>query len=190
MRKNKNRLEIEEFLFSSYQWIIPAIVTIIIAGIAMKLDIYPWEGEAYTDMLTALITFQSIIISVFGVLIPILITSKKEGTLAKYFFENADTGEFVKRIRRTIVSGILDILLLCALYSYDILPINIYIPIGITCLFVLLYFMCGSYRYINIMLRLLIGNDKTYKGKMMKSKIQEEQREEMNRRLKKRAGTQ
>lgn len=183
MKINKKDLRIIAIWYLNYQWVMPIILTSVITWIAYKFKIYPWTGKSYPDMLTALITFQSIIISVFGILIPAIITSKDEQELTKYFFENADMEDFVKRIKKTIISGILDILLVCVLYAYDVLPIKAYAAVGIICLFILLYFLCGSYRCVSIMLKLLIVKKKQYTGKNFKKQISSEERKELNKRL-------
>lgn len=177
--------KIKEIWYSYYQCIIPLICTIGISVIAFKFKIYPWTGTAYVDMLTALITFQSIIISVFGVLIPALITSREEKGLVNFFYENADTDEFVKRVKKTIGSGVVDILLVCMLYAYDILPIKIYVIMGMICVFVLLYFLCSSYRYIGILLKLLMTNKKPYEGKRYNKQLSKDNMEKLNRMLEK-----
>ena len=169
--------------YSNYQWIIPMIFTALITGVAYGLRVKPWLGEAYSDMLTALITVQSIIISVFGILIPSLVSVKDEEGLAGYFFKNADVEDFVKRVKRTVLSGILDIFLICVLYAYDVLPIKVYVVIEILCLFVLLYFLCGSYRYVSIMLKLLIVKKNEYKGKDFKRRLTDQEREDFNKKL-------
>lgn len=183
--KNKKNFRFVQFWYSNYQWIIPMLFTTLIVWSAYKLKVKPWLGEAYSDMLTALITVQSIIISVFGILIPSLVSIKDESGLIKYFFENADIEDFVKRMKKTILSGISDIFLICILYAYDVLPIKIYVAIGVLCLFVLLYFYCGSYRYVSILLKLLIVKKKEYKGKEFKKKLTDQEIEKLNQKLNK-----
>lgn len=181
--KNKRKSKAVWIWYSNYQWIIPMIVTVLIIGSAYALKVKPWSGEAYSDMLTALITVQSIIISVFGILIPSLVSIKGENGLVEYFYENADIENFVKRVKRTILSGILDIFLICMLYAYDVLPIKVYVSIGILCLFVLLYFLCGSYRYVSIMLKLLIVKQNGHRGKGFKKKLTDQERADLNKKL-------
>ena len=102
MKKKKNS-KVVWIWYSNYQWIIPMIVTALITGGAYGLSVKPWSGEAYSDMLTALITVQSIIISVFGILIPSLVSVKDEKGLVDYFYENADVEDFVKMCIRDSV---------------------------------------------------------------------------------------
>lgn len=185
MMKMKNRRNSKAvwIWYANYQWIIPMLFTILITVVAYVLGVKPWSGEAYSDMLTALITVQSIIISVFGILIPSLVSIKDEKGGIKYFFENADVEEFVKRVKRTIISGVSDIFLICLLYAYDVLPIKVYVAVGVLCLYVLLYFLCGSYRYVSIMLKLLILKKNEYKTKDFKRKLTDQERECLNKKL-------
>ena len=181
--KNKRNSKAVLIWYLNYQWIIPMLFTVLITATAYILGVKPWSGEAYSDMLTALITVQSIIISVFGILIPSLASIRDEKEGIKYFFENADVEDFIKRVKRTILSGISDIFLICLLYAYDVLPIKVYIVIGVLCLYVLLYFLCGSYRYLSIMLKLLILKKNEYKSKDFKRKLTDQQREYLNKKL-------
>ena len=95
----------------------------------------------------------------------------------------ADVEEFVKRVKRTIISGVSDIFLICLLYAYDVLPIKVYVAVGVLCLYVLLYFLCGSYRYVSIMLKLLILKKNEYKTKDFKRKLTDQERECLNKKL-------
>ena len=118
------------------------------------------KNSSFDDMLTAIITSMSIVISIFGFLLPSLISAKEE-KMVKYFLENADMRFFVKKIKGVIKSGIIGILLSIILYLYNdllsqVLKVLLYIWIGVG-----LNFVCNSYRFISIIISLnTMSNDK------------------------------
>lgn len=166
-----------------YHIFIPILVTISGVFICRKYKIYLWNAEYYNDMLTAIITFLSIILSVFGILIPTVFVNKKENGLVKFFMDNADIKYFVNSVKRIMLGGIFDVFFVCILYSYDVIPRQVYIVIMIICLGILLYFLCGSYKYLSLLLRLVLEDGKPYTGKTYNNEISQEKRNEINEML-------
>ncbi len=174
-----------------YSWYSIAIAAIIATTLAFgqyKYGLEFWKAKYYSDMLTAIITFLSIIIGIFGILMPSVITAKEDRKgMVNYFFENADGEFFAKCIKRIISSGILSVIFICLLYLQDIIDGKIYIWIFRVSIFLILYFCFGSYRFIGIMLRLLIGGknkEDIEKGvKKYKHKIDESERKRINEQL-------
>lgn len=146
-----------------YHVIIPICMTVVGTLICWKQKIYLWDSCNYSDMLTAVITFLSIVISVFGILIPTVFTSKTK--LVDFFIKNVDMPYFVKDIKRVMVSGISNIILVCSLYLYDTIPKKFYFVLCVLCLFLFTYFLCGSYKYLSLLLRLMLEKKEPYKGK-------------------------
>lgn len=177
---------IKYFWYSFYSLIISSILTGILFYITRKYNFYLWKSEFYSDMLTAVITFLSIIISVFGILIPSVMSAREEKkSVADYFFTNANVVYFVKCIKRTMLSGFVAILLVCVLYLYDMLPEKLYVGIwGITIFFVF-YFCCSSYRFIGILLSLLYAGNKSFDGagKKYSHKVNEEEKRRIDEML-------
>lgn len=182
MKFSKNKTIISIWVLY-YQIIIPILVTILMVYLCWKHKIYLWNAKYYIDMLTALITFLSIIISVFGILIPTVFTSKSDGGLIQYFLDSADMKYFVKSIKRVIAGGIVDVLFVCILYAQDIIPRHIYVGIAILCFYVLVYFLCGSYKYISVMLRLTLETREPYEGKKYMNKMTDEKKRNINEML-------
>lgn len=183
---------LDELSYAWYSWystIIPAIFVVATIAWQNKCEVEFWKAQYYPEMLTALITFLSIVISVFGILIPSMISVKDEkNSLTKYFFDNADTNFFAKAIKRTILSGIASVLVVCLLYLYDVMNVKLFKCVFATAVFVAVYFCCNAYRFIGIMLKLLIGtNDKNRNntGKRYKNQMSEEERMRINEQLKK-----
>lgn len=171
-----------------YQIIIPIFITVSAIYLCRKYKIYLWKAENYTDMLTAVITFLSIIISVFGILIPTVFTNKKENYLLEYFINNIDVKYFMQSIKRVMASGIISIFLVCALYPFDVIPMCVYTKILAISFWVLIYFLCGSYKYLSIMLRLIIEEGERYQGKTYTKQLNEKNRSDINSMLVKKYG--
>lgn len=180
--KIKNGIQILRFYYHIY---IPLLITFFIVYICKKYKIYIWKATNYSDMLTAVITFLSIIISVYGILIPTVFMNKEDNNLISFFVKNADIKYFVQNIKRVMISGIVDILFICALYCHDVFPKAFYYAIAIASLYTLLFFLCGSYRYLSIMLRLIMENITPYKGKKYKNHVSTEQQNKINKMLRK-----
>lgn len=164
-----------------YHIIIPILITLAGTWWCWNYKIYLWNSQYYGDMLTAVITFLSIVISVFGILIPTVFTNKNK--LTTYFVKNIDRFYFVKSVKNVMVSGISDVILVCILYSYDVIPKKVYALICIASLFLLIYFLCGSYKYLSLMLRLVLEDGEIYDGKRYNKQISDTKRKEINEML-------
>lgn len=182
MRAQTVANNIKDIWILKYHIIIPIIVTGVGTFVCWKYKIYFWDSEYYGDMLTAIITFLSIVISVFGVLIPTVFSSKSKWI--KFFIENIDIPYFVSSVKNVIISGISEVIIVCILYAYDVLPSNIYEIICVVSLFLLIYFLCGSYKYISLMLRLILEEKEPVKGKKYKKQVSDDERHKINDMLK------
>ena len=109
MKKNKlTRERVKEYWQKVYSIFIPIlfILIILILEYSKKFSlILICDNDRFTDMLTALITCMSIIISIFGFLIPSLISAKND-KMVKYFIENANMEVFVGKIKSIIDLGL------------------------------------------------------------------------------------
>ncbi len=190
MSLNKTVLEkmsmIKDYWNASYSLIISSVLAVCVLILQFKFDFKLWLIEDYSDMLTAVITFLSIVISVFGILIPAVLSTKDENdSLANYFFEVADNKSFAKNIRRIFSSGIATILLVCILYLKNVAGKTFYKCLLSFAVFFLVYFCCNAYRFIGILIDLLIRRRKkdskttTSAKKVYKNKMTEEKREDI-----------
>ena len=154
----------------------------IIVGFFYKFKIRFWEAEYYNYMLSALITFVSIIISIFGIMIPTVFTGKSD--LIEYFKKNADISYFTKSIKNILVSGFGGIGCICFMFLQDKVQMIVFKIVSTLGLFFLLVFIFGSYKYLGIMLKLLVGDKKKDNRKEYKNQKSEDEIKELNKRLK------
>lgn len=113
-------------------------------------------SDNFTGMLEGIITFISIAISIFGFLLPVLVSAKEEGAV-KTFLEIANRRVFLKGLKRIILSGFIAIFLSCVLYLYDIFSEDVVRVIESIWLGSLFFFMATTYRFVSIMLSLLFS---------------------------------
>lgn len=175
----------KSFWYQNYGVIIPVAVILCLITIKVRYKFnltLICKNNLFSDMLTALITCMSIIISIFGFLIPSLISAKND-KMVKYFIENADMNLFVRKIKSVIFSGLTGILLSVLLYlnadfNIFVLQILLYLWIGI-----ILNFACNSYRFISLIISLLLTEKEAFKGKKCANEFSEEEDEALNAKI-------
>ena len=185
MNETGGKGDFHAFWYSHYALIIPmTIISILLfAEVKQKIQILQiCKNSLFSDMLTALITCMSIIISIFGFLITSLISAKND-TMVKYFIENANMDVFVGKIKSVVLSGLSGILLSVLLYlsedfGQEVLKIVIFLWIGI-----IFNFACNSYRFISIIISLLLSEKKKVNEKVCANEISEESVKEINENL-------
>ena len=178
MRTQKIAKNIKDIWSLKYHVLIPIIVDVVGIYVCWKYKIYLWNSKYYGELLTAVITFLSIVISVFGILIPTVFNSKSK--LVAYFINNIDTKYFVSSVKNVIISGISEVIVICILYAYDVIPLKIYVLFCVISVFLLIYFVCGSYKYISLMLRLALEEKEPVKGKKYKNQLSDDKRQKIN----------
>ena len=167
-----------------YSVIIPFIIVIIILLIdkCTEFDLTDiCRNGNFNDMLQSLITFLSIVIGIFGFLIPALVSVKND-QLVQYFLDKADVDNFVNQIKLLIFTGLLSILLSVILFMFQninavVLIIFMYVWIGMIALFI-----CSSYRFISIILKLLCGT-KNDERKECKNAMNDDEVKKLNDKL-------
>ena len=185
---NKNaelKEKVISFWYKKYGLIIPSVIVLVlmILNVSQIFKIVLiCQNPLFSDMLTALITCMSIIISIFGFLIPSLISAKND-KMVKYFIENADMNVFVNKIRSLILSGLTGILLSVLLYlnaSFNnfFLLLVLFLWIG-----VVLNFACNAYRFISIIIALLLTEKRDLGEKKCANEISKEKEEELNTKI-------
>lgn len=141
-----------------------------------------WESENFPATLEAMVTFVSIIISFFGVLLTILISAKEKSELINYFLDSADKKAFSSSIKKLILHGLLTVIVAAILFMYDIMRerrIVICVCIGI---FTLVRFTALTYRFTNILLMLFLKDRKVY-AKRENERLPEADAEKLDERL-------
>ena len=117
---------------------------------------YITDSNNFPTMLESIITFVSIIIGVFGFLLPILITSKDKFALIKYFICSIDKKAFSFNLRMIIVSGFSTIFVTCMLFFFDIFSEWFKQIMILLWIWLLFYCMLNSYRFISLLVRLFL----------------------------------
>ena len=186
MRREEKKYEWKQ----AYSYVIPSLLTI--SYIAYLFSIYYYkkkfpliqDSSNFDGMLEAMVTFMSIILSVFGFLIPSFLSSKGESSAIKYFLQYADMKVFSAKLKNIVAIGLVDTFFTCVLFLKDIFStviINILICIW---LWFLLFFMCNSYRFISIMINLLIAEKKEFTQKAANN-VSKEEIEQLNSTIRK-----
>lgn len=183
----------EERVYRWKQWC-PYIISIALtmAYIIYMIVIYHYkkklpviqDSSNFNGMLEALVTFMSIILSVFGFLIPSFLSSKSESSAIKYFLSYADMKMFSAKLKNIVAIGLTDIFFTCILFLKDIFShvlTNIIVCIWLWFLF---FFMCNSYRFISIMINLLIAEKEEFVQKAANN-VTEEEMEKLNNTIRK-----
>ncbi len=147
-----------------YCWAIPTTISIIYAAIycLIKFNIINWytltDSKNIGQALEAIITFISIVISLFGILLPILISAKDTSKMITWFLESIDRKYFINCIKKVFLSGFITIFLSCTMFFNDIFYDCISFLLTLLLIWNLSYFMASSYRFTGILLALLIEN--------------------------------
>lgn len=141
-----------------------------------------WESRNYADTLSAIITFVSIIISFFGVLLTLLISAKEKSRLIQFFLNSADKGVFISCIKSLIMFGLLTVMIASCLFMEDIMDEKLMEILAGMGIFSLVRFTTLTYRFTNILLMLFI-RDKEDIEKEEGPKLPKDKEEELIRRI-------
>lgn len=165
-----------------YCFIIPILISAFYLFVLLKWDVRIWESKNFTDTLSSVITFVSIIISFFGVLLTLLISVKEKSKMIQEFLKSADKSAFISSIKNLIMCGLLTVLLSACLFLKDIIAENIIVVLVISGMFFLVRFTALTYRFTNILLMLFIGNYKVA-TKIEGPQLSPEQEKELRERI-------
>lgn len=139
-----------------YSYVLPTIVVIvyIIDHGVNKFDIM--KSSNIESALDSAITFVSIIISFFGVLLTILISAREKSKLINYFLDTIQKDLFVDCLKQMILSGLSVVFISAILYLNDILNERLNEFLVLCGIWMLVCFMSLTYRFIGILLSLFI----------------------------------
>ena len=165
-----------------YCLVIPVVATVAFFLSYYLADIKVWESEHFSDTLSSIITFVSIIISFFGVLLTLLITAKEQSELIQFFLDSADKDAFVASIKRLIMFGLLTVIVAACSFLWDIMPDKIIVFTLCLVVFSLIKFTTLTYRFTNILLLLFIRDKKEFKKKEG-TKLDLAKKQEMDERI-------
>lgn len=151
-----------------YSYVISSVLTIFYAVYLVMVVFGKCECLLMQDsihfekMLETLVTFMSIILSVFGFLIPSFLSGKGESETINYFLKYADMKLFSAKLKNVVSVGLIEIFLTSIMLLTDVIPrelLNIMILIWLWCMF---FFLCNSYRFISLMISLLLTEKKKF----------------------------
>lgn len=157
-KKEKNWPEIISYIIPTAGMVILTVYNILTLHID-SLDVIQ-ESVGFDKMLETIVTFISIVLSVFGFLIPAFLSSKGSSLLIQYFLESIDVRAFTKKLKNIVAIGLIDILFTCILLLNDIFSETVMNVLLEVWLWFVIYFMCVSYRFISILLSVMVGDKK------------------------------
>lgn len=181
--KSKKVNQVLELWRKTYCFVIPLIITGAYLFAFLKYGFCIWDSKNFGSTLTSIITFVSIIISFFGVLLTILISAREKSELINYFLRTADKGAFIRAIRELIICGLSTVIIAALLFGYDILQQEAIVCLVLLGIFCLIRFSALTYRFTNILLMLFVGEKKSI-GKREGKTISAEELDKLNRIIK------
>lgn len=173
-----------------YSYVIPTVSTIfyivcLILRYKFNVDVkILQESVKFEEMLKTVVTFMSIILSVFGFLIPSFLSGKGSNSLIKYFLKNADIKLFTVKLKSVVSFGLIDIFITCVLLIGDIMPESLVNIIVVVWIWILFFFMCSSYRFIGLIINLILCEKEDIVQKMS-NKIPEDEEERIKSKIRK-----
>ena len=162
----EKRKGIQEGWIRVYSFVIPTMVTALyllfsVCDFGIFVEHGSEENINTESLLDGIITFVTIIMGIFGFLIPALVSNKKDCGMIEFFLEHTDQKLFVRKLKTLVISGMVTVLLCLVLFLENILKEWV-ITLGMALLvWFLLFFVCNAYRFIGLLLSLLIFNKKT-----------------------------
>ncbi len=167
-----------------YCLVIPVVCTLIYIWFSYKADQKVWMSKNFPDILSSIITFVSIAISLFGVLLTLLISEKGKSEMIQFFLDSADKKVFIKSLKRLIMSGLLTVIVSVCLFAEDIINDKWMLFLSSIAIFTLIKFMALTYRFTNILLDLFIKDKEEYRKKEGPA-LEPEKKKELQERIKK-----
>lgn len=174
MKKDIEPLEIWRKI---YCYIIPIIIVVLYAVICYVYKIKVYESEFFSDTLSAIITFVSIIISFFGVLLTILISAKEKSEVINYFLDSIDRDDFISSIKKLIACGLMTVVFSSVLFLNDVLSYKFITWLLLITIYMLIRFTTLTYRFTNILLMLFIRDKMDYTKRKCKNASEEVKQE-------------
>ena len=163
---------LKEFWYKNFSIIIPIFFAVAYCGMLIyiyykKIDVdLIQDSENFETMLETIVTFMSIILSVFGFLIPSFIGAKGKSETMNYFWKYADMKLFAYKLKNVVAIGLITIFVTCVLFLKDIFSELVCNMIIIVWLYMFFYFLCSSYRFISIMINTLLTEKETFMQKV------------------------
>lgn len=176
------------FWIENFSYIIPSVCVVgyLILLILLHFEIISisliQDSECFVNLLESFVTFMSIVLSVFGFLIPSMISAKEKSDTMNYFFRYVDMRLFAKRLKNIVANGLVIIFITCILFLSDIFSTEICNTIILVWIWLVFYFMCCSYRYISVIINILLVEKKKFIQEVV-NEVSEEEKQILNEKL-------
>ena len=118
------------------------------------------ETSGFTELCKSLISFTSVILGIYGVVVPIAL-GKINTDFSVTFWNLINRERFAADVKRILISGILNILLCSLLIIRDVMTFYIITSLICLAIWTLLFFMISSYRFISIFMALIVQNQQS-----------------------------
>lgn len=159
-----------------YSIVIPSAISIGYFLLHKKFGIDLSESINLADAMGGIITAISIVLSLFGVMLAIVIPVQTQDNSVKMFFEKVDKKALIASISNSLAAGFITLILSFALYFSDVLS-QIAYWVTVIWLFSLLYLFCSAFRFITLFLSMLFTSVRSTKKKDNRNITAEEQNE-------------
>lgn len=141
-----------ELWCSWYSAVIPCLAGGLCWYFRERKDLPLFTTREFTDALNSVITADSIILTLFGILLPLLASAKSTSKAVKYFFHTISVSSFSKQLRCCIFLSFLSLAACVGMYFVDLQYDRYLLPIWCG-LFVAL--LCRFYRFLVLILGIL-----------------------------------
>lgn len=138
-----------------YPYIIAISASIILQRVKGVLD-----NANFGELLSGIITLDSIVIGFFGAIMPVILSMKNESKFVRYVFENDKEGLFSKYLKITVFSGLLSAVSSLSMYLRDsFIHICVRGILYTVWIFVTALFLTSTYRSLSYMIMLVFSKD-------------------------------
>ena len=166
--------------------IYPYVVAVVGVCLIRRLCVIEFfSSENLNDALTAIITVTSIIIGFIGAILPVILSMKNDSKVVQYVFQRDRRKLFLEYIKSTLAIGLL--LIVCSIVPYfsDLYEDTFfYKDWPYVVIYMLICFLCATYRCLNNMLNLIFKSDDDLPHSLIKE--ESDVKKDLDRRLQKR----
>lgn len=172
--------EIKFRWMSLYPFILPIVAVFVMKTLETKYCFFIEMSKDFSNLLSIIATFISVVIGLLGVLLTCLLSIRDSSDMIKYFFEEGQGEAFQKGIRTCIRTGLFSLVVTCILILQDILPVQIFSLVKDIWVIAVVYFSAMIYRFISILLNLVMNNEKSEESKKNNQDVTGERLEKMD----------
>lgn len=165
-----------------YAYVIPTVITLVYILSSIYLSVDLTKSDHLPEALAGIVTATSILTGLLSALLGIIVQNKDSSQGIKFFFDNTDKGRFVLLLKYSVLSGFACIFLSCVLFFSDVLGTMVTQIMSFLWLWILLYYLASTYRFVNIFVSLLI-KQKQPDEKEERAKGQEIDESELKKRI-------